>query len=281
MLCNLIIPGFPKSGTSSLYTYLNQHQRVQMSSVKEPHFFSVSEIWSNGEEYHNSLFHPDADVEYYGEASTIYCIDQVAIKRISRCLSDVKIIIILREPVERLISHYKWLFSLNLERRDIVTAVDEDGLQFDADTSWSGNYKSYLQFSNYSKYVPTWLEGFPGNCLLIFYEELAEQPDNVLDQCWRFLGLEHHDVSENRIWVNRTKSTLVEQRRSVSMLKRLLPPAIRSMVRNGILGQKLRRLGEVEIPIPEVSIEEKDKIKEMLSEDCSYYEEVRGRFSAG
>lgn len=55
-MCNLVVPGAAKSGTSALHEMLDAHPRVQMSSTKEPHYFSEDEIHENGVNWHNSLF---------------------------------------------------------------------------------------------------------------------------------------------------------------------------------------------------------------------------------
>ena len=54
--CNLIVPGFPKSGTSSLHDYLNLHPDICMSSPKECHFFAIENRYENGCKFHNKIF---------------------------------------------------------------------------------------------------------------------------------------------------------------------------------------------------------------------------------
>ncbi len=55
-LCNLVIPGAGKSGTSSLHTLLGEHPRIHMSSPKEPQFFSFDDLYQKGAESHNRIF---------------------------------------------------------------------------------------------------------------------------------------------------------------------------------------------------------------------------------
>ncbi|MEA3642075.1 MAG: hypothetical protein VBE63_19355, partial [Lamprobacter sp.] len=116
-LCNLVVPGFPKSGTSSLHEYLDLHPQINMSRHKESHFFAIEKHWNKGWDYHNSLFNISKDYSYYGESSTIYCISEKSIERIQSSLKSPKFIFLLRHPVQRVLSHYRWLCALGLERR--------------------------------------------------------------------------------------------------------------------------------------------------------------------
>lgn len=96
-LCNLIVPGFPKCGTSSLHEYLDQHPSINMSFSKESHYFSRDEIWEKGVDYHNSLFTKISKKEkYYGDSSTTYCLSEPAIERIRAHLVTPKVVFVLQ-----------------------------------------------------------------------------------------------------------------------------------------------------------------------------------------
>ena len=81
--CNLVVPGFAKSGTSSLHDYLNLHPDICMSSPKECHFFAINNKYENGCEFHNKIFSYSSDKAlFYGESSTIHSLWEPALKRI-------------------------------------------------------------------------------------------------------------------------------------------------------------------------------------------------------
>src|SRR5205809_6736903 len=114
--CNLIIPGFGKSGTASLHSYLALHPDICMSEPKEPGFFAISEAWRRGPEWYDTFFDDDGKPRcWYGESSTIYSIWEPALKRIKESLHSPKFIVLLRDPVQRLISHYKWYWAYGWE----------------------------------------------------------------------------------------------------------------------------------------------------------------------
>jgi hypothetical protein len=125
--CNFIVPGFAKSGTSSLHLYLAMHSEICMSDPKEPHFFACTRQWQRGLEWYNSIFQNECQPRrWYGESSTSYSVWEPALEKIKHWLHKPKFIILLRHPVERPFSHYNWLAAMNLESRSLRKAVREE-----------------------------------------------------------------------------------------------------------------------------------------------------------
>lgn len=112
---NLFIVGARKTGSTSLYHYLKQHPEIFMSPVKEPHFFSQNlkyhiHLYHTEKEY-LSLFEGAKDEKILGEVSTSYLDTKQTPIEISKFNPNVKIIIILRNPVELVHSmHYEFFF---------------------------------------------------------------------------------------------------------------------------------------------------------------------------
>lgn len=206
-LCNLIVPGAAKSGTSSLHEALNKHPKISMSEQKEPHYFCRSEKYAQGCNYHNGLFSPDDAAEFFGESSTGYMIWSDAVERIARDLTNPKIILLLRHPVERTISHWKWRVKLGLEGRPIMAAIEANGYGFDPEKPDNGyGYMSYLQFSEYSKYCSMWIEQFgKENCLTITTDDLRTKFQNTMSKCFSFLDLDNF-VFKDEVKSNETRN---------------------------------------------------------------------------
>ena len=193
-LCNLVVPGAAKSGTSSLHEALHRHPKICMckNEIKEPHYFCRSDVYTRGNSFHNSLFEPEGEVEFFGESSTGYMIWPDAIERIARDLTNPKIILLLRHPVSRTISHWRWRVRLGLENRPLMEAVESDGHGYDPEKPHNGyGYAAYLQFSEYSKYRPMWVEKFGEmNCLTITTDELESNFQNTMSRCFSFLQVD-------------------------------------------------------------------------------------------
>ncbi len=119
LMPNFLVIGAPKAGTTSLYKYLQQHPQIYMSPVKEPSFFALEgeelDILPSGNhsvtniDKYQSLFQGVAEEIAIGEASTTYLYSPKAPERIKYYLPNVKLIAILRNPVDRAFSNYKMI----------------------------------------------------------------------------------------------------------------------------------------------------------------------------
>jgi hypothetical protein len=107
---NFLIVGVQKGGTTSLDAYLRQHPRIGMASKKEVHFFDDEDRFGSGtpdyEVYHRHFDRLDSK-SIYGEATPIYCYWSESMRRIREYNPDIKIIMLLRNPVERAWSHWR------------------------------------------------------------------------------------------------------------------------------------------------------------------------------
>jgi hypothetical protein len=177
-----------------------------MSQPKEPHHFARSDRWAQGADAHNALFSDATGGEFYfGESSTTYCIWPEAAERIASTLEAPKVIILMRHPVERALSHYQWMYRLGLESRPFLEAMRADGESFHPDRPIHGCYRGYLAFSRYADNVPRWKELFPPqDLMLLSTSELASDPPTTLKRVHDFLGLAHHTPTK-REQVNRTR----------------------------------------------------------------------------
>lgn len=110
------IVGAQKAGTTALYEYLSKHPQIQATKEKEPHYFDCEERYKLGTQYYRSLFQFDLDLKLTFDASAGYLVYDKAPRRIYEHNPNIKIIILLRNPVERAYSAwnmYKGLYSSN------------------------------------------------------------------------------------------------------------------------------------------------------------------------
>jgi len=276
-ICNLVIPGFPKCGTSSLHEYLNIHPELNMSHPKECHFFSVDETWKRGTKFHNKLFKGRGiQQKRFGESSTTYCICEAALRRISHNLDNPKVIMLLRDPVERAVSHYKWLYALGLENRGFLEAIQVSGYEFDPNRPVEGCFMGYLEFSSYSKWVPKWVSAFGiDNVLLLQSEKLRLEPINILNDCAAFLNVSKIDWELPRE-KNRTEDvTIRSDNRIVRALNLILPESFRSAIKfnfpyifNTI---KASLVKETRRPSPLVADDEILMLRDLLKDESEFF----------
>lgn len=194
---NLFIPGAAKSGTSTLHDLLNQHPKICMSSSKEPYYLINDNFEYTKEEYntkYKTLFKDKPEALYKGDSSTSYMLFPNFIERVkSNVTNDVKFIFILRNPIDRIYSHYWYLKGLGSESLDFRSAIEKDK-HVEPNMSKKlpeGKFKNYYQYGLYGK----WLEKFYSNfnerqIKIILFEDLKENPLKITNECFSFLDLE-------------------------------------------------------------------------------------------
>ena len=192
---DFFIVGAPKAGTTSLYHYLNEHSEIEMSSQKEPDFFSDQSLQKKKLYYdknridtlekYNSLFERE-DVILRGDSSVSYLFYEDVPHKIITYNPDAKIIIMLRNPIDRAFSHYLMDYSLGLISESFETIIQKQSKHKNANLF----YQQYIQVSEYSKQIKRYLEVFSKeNIHFIDYEDFKNDSSDVVNSVFLFLGV--------------------------------------------------------------------------------------------
>lgn len=180
MLPNLLVIGVMKCGSTSLHDYLNQHPDIFMSETKELDYFVEEKNLNNGLEWYKSQFPIDA--KYRGESSINYFKGHLfkgVSERIQQTLENPKFILIVRNPVARLISHYT---------ENLVDEYEERSFE-DAFSSLDDNH--YIECSKYYYQLTFYLKHFnKENFYVVEMEELQKSPLEVMNCIFEFLSLQ-------------------------------------------------------------------------------------------
>ncbi len=218
-LPGFIVFGAMKSGTTSLLHYLSQHPHVFASYKKEVHFFDLN--YRQGVEWYRSFFPLRRTLgpgDAAGEASPLYIFHPPAPERIHRLLPEVRLVALLRNPVERAISQYFHEVRKGRETLDPMEALAREeermrpALQRADFNSTEFIHCSYKSRGRYAEQIARYLEFFPREQLLVrSSEQFFREPSRVLDEVFRFIGvdadfrardLEPRNVSSNRTRVD-------------------------------------------------------------------------------
>ena len=195
MKVDFFIVGAPKSGTTSLFHYLNRHPQVVMSSQKEPNYFSYNAIHEQGMYYDNnsintldkyeSLFLQKENM-LYGEASVSYLFYDNVAEDIKKYNPNSKIIIMLRNPIERAFSHYLMDYRLGLISDSFENIITKKSKHKNAHLF----YQQYIEVSKYSMQIQRYLDFFEkDNILFIDYEDFKNNVLETVDQVYNFLKI--------------------------------------------------------------------------------------------
>ena len=190
MLPNLIVIGAMKSGTTSLHHYLNLHPEIQMSRQKELNFFVEDQNWQRGVDWYKSHFSAGAKVR--GESSPMYSnfpIWEGVPQRMASVIPDAKIIYLVRDPVERIVSQYTHFYADQIDSRSFAKAL----------ATLPGNI--YINRSRYFFQISQYLEFFPSeNILIVTSESLSQKPRDTMRKIFQFLAVDPHFEFEFKLW---------------------------------------------------------------------------------
>ena len=218
---NFIVVGAAKSGTTSIHYYLKQHPEIYLPENKESFFFAgISKTFYSGEgsEYGSNIIENWEDyLTIYENASKEIAIGEVcvaylyfyknSIERIKKYLpSDIKILIILRNPIDRAFSNYKHHVRDNLEALTFEKAIEPETISKRLEEKWWWGF-DYISTGMYYEQVKAYLDAFK-EVRIIFYEDFEQDTRKTLKYLFEFLGVddsfepdisEKHNVSEIEI----------------------------------------------------------------------------------
>ncbi|GAC1378897.1 MAG: hypothetical protein NVSMB33_03620 [Ktedonobacteraceae bacterium] len=243
LLPDFLIIGAQRCGTTSLYYYLTEQPYIFPASIKEVHFFD--DRFMKGINWYRAQF-PTSVQKYWneriskhgfltGEASPSYLLHPHAPKRIAEALPAVKLIVLLRNPVDRAYSHY-WLRTTlgdeNLSFEDAISAEQEriaaEQEQVLTDENRRDTYRrfSYLTRGIYVDQLKRWMGYYPKEQFLILRsEDLYSNPAKVTGQTLEFLGVAGQEIEL------RKEYRQYRLARKTGYLEKKKPPQMESHVR--------------------------------------------------
>ncbi len=189
---SIIIPGASRSGTTSLYKHLENHRDICFSKIKEIHYFSVEDLYARGKDYYHSFFLPKPGEKLLAAADTYLFIDKKAPQRIKKYNPGMKFIIMLREPVDRAWSGYR--YAINNGYEDAGTSFSEafkkENERLEQLNIAGINNLCNVYQSRYHHHISHWMAYFKKEqFLLIKTQELNSNPAKVLHNITEFAGI--------------------------------------------------------------------------------------------
>ena len=277
-LPNLLIVGAAKCGTTSLHNYLKQHPDIFMTEQKEPHFLINSEIGKDRihkavtdlDDYED-MFKTESVYKYKGESSVMYlAFPEYSIKNIKKYLdADVKIIIMLRNPIERAFAGYLHNLRYNpSENLSFEEAFEKSEVRYHKEIDMTPDTR-YLHVGNYHSQVESFISMFDDNVLVIMYDDYVSNINLCLSNVFNFLAIDEISVDTSKrhmvggwVFKNRfLKNLVIPQNNFKSFIKSLIP---NEKIRHD-LKQKIMNISTVKTP--SISEEMHKKLTEYYRKD--------------
>lgn len=220
-LPNFIICGTQKGGTTALYAYLREHPEIFFALKKEVHYFDLN--YHQGIKWYEKHFRGvTSNHKAIGEASPFYMYLEEVPERIHETLPDVKLIFILRNPVDRAYSHYWHEVKLGYEWLSFEEAIKKEKDRLAEGTIYNKQHYSYLDRGKYVKQLKRYRKYFSKDQMLILMnDELKEEPEKVMKEIFEFLDVDSNFISPN--WHVRVYSGKSPKIWTFQRLKRYIP----------------------------------------------------------
>lgn len=232
--------GAQKSGTTTIHDILIQHTDLCLPSKKETKFFAFEENYTKGLDFYRSFFNCHDDKKLFGEIDPDYLLYEGTSKRIYDTFGkDTKFIIILRDPLQRAISHYNMEVYRGYETIDFLDAIQQEHIRI-KDSEINYSRFSYLIRGKYYEQIQKYLNYFPiQNFLFLTYEEdIVSNMNKTIAKIFEFLGINFQNI-ETAIYSNKTFQPrfgeLTKKKINSSTfqkIKMLLPETIRKIITN-------------------------------------------------
>jgi hypothetical protein len=193
---DFFILGAQKCGTTSLFYYIEDHPHICMSDPKEVVYFSRDETYAKGESYLNQFFHQCNKAEKLGTADVRLLTSTRAPQRVHAYNPNARLIVCLRDPVERAFSAY-WMAIRNGWEYSRITFEEAMNRELNSDHEADENlpenafHRHYIRNGLYYTQMQKWLQYFgEDNIMLIRDDSLKENATKVLKDIFTFIGVD-------------------------------------------------------------------------------------------
>jgi hypothetical protein len=266
-----MVVGAPKAATTALHDYLDLHPQIAMAVDKELNFFCDPDCADRLDDYARFF---DGRSMLRGESSPWYAADPIVPgvpERIRACLPEVKLIYLVRDPIERALGDYAQ-----------YAAVWEPIPIEDAFRNLGDPHDRYTAPGLYARQLERYLSVFPSEQVLVVDQaDLLTAPERTLLNVFRFLGADEAFVSPRfSVPVNTTATRRISRSiwrqlrgtRAVGLIKRL-PPRPRELV----LRPARRLMSRPPGPRPEPDPDLRERLRATFAEDAARLRELTGR----
>lgn len=284
---DFIIIGAPKSGTTALWHFLNQHWGIYMSPNKEPRFFTrlkgdmettikgdgprLSGNYDKGLQWYGSLFEQAHAGQKTGEASSVYFCNEDSPQLIFDHNPCIKLILMLRHPVTRLYSHYWQEHKLGFNFPSFEQMVQENHPRL----------RYYKRVSHYRTHLTRWFKFFSREQLrIVIQEEFESDPVTHFEKILEFLDSEQVDVNLDK----RYNEQVTPKNRKLALMLRLMKLIkVQGFIPNSVLDplnkirKKLVRANATPFAYPQMSTDLFNLFLEEYEEDMQFVEAVLDR----
>lgn len=267
--------GASKCGTSTICNHLSQHPDIFMVECKEPQFFSIDSVYAQGTDWYESLYDAVDTEKMIGEGSNTYTMKEAFPKTFDRMVSyfeniqDLKLIYCVRDPIRRIESYW-------LELR----AHGGESVHYDFNQAVRVNRKWLVDSSNYWQQINVYRPLVPDhNIHIIFFEDFIRNPQEIMSQCFEFLGVDPDvPLKDSELHFGQTsgrkmpRTTLSKLRayRLFRMGAKLVPESLRKFLKERFLFKPITEH-------PQLNAQAREWVADILEKDIEQFLEFSNK----
>lgn len=229
---NLFIVGGQKCGTTALASFLQQHPDICLVEGKEAHVFDSPRLQDVEKEIINEAYR--AKLQHYSQqryvcdATPIYCYLPGIMSRLASYSGSAKVIMILRDPIARAVSHYKMESRRGLEHRSLLGAFLTESVRLKGskdrladDSPW--RIHSYLDRSRYDHQLHSIYQCFHSEQVLILHsDDLRHHHHATLQRVFKFLDIAEHEIAHEEVFAGQEKTMGIGDKLAITLARFIL-----------------------------------------------------------
>jgi len=246
ILPNFLCIGASKSGTTSLFEILEQHPEIGLSSFKEPHFFDNDLNWKQGVDWYSKSYFLGLNKKVVGEFTPSYLSKDICPSRIKQILgSNVRFIVLLRNPIDRAYSHYLHTKRDEYEPLPFLEALkaEEERLNSFKNTKDDVSYARfcYLNSGMYAAHLKRYLKYFDEKqfCVILF-DDFINKRKEIINEILSFLNVNSDVNLELNILTNQASEARSVKLKKFMKKKSVLRKLLKYMIPSLELRQRIR-----------------------------------------
>lgn len=265
-----LIIGAMKCGTSTLAAQLGAQPGIFMTDPKEPNYFSDDDVFENGPEWYADLFRTAHVNDVKGEASTHYAKRPdypLTLSRMTKALPSPRLVYMIRNPIERLVSHYIHAWSLS------QTEITLDEMM--------RSNATLIDYGRYGWQIQPFIEAYgPDAVLLTSLEKLKKDPATELARVAEHIGFSGsvnwiedmgaRNVSSERMRKFPLQRLLIDNGVARALRRTLVPKSVRNRIRSTHLMTERPEISESELKkLQSIFLEDKQLLEQFFPQDES------------
>lgn len=285
---NFLVIGAAQSGTTSLYNYLNQHPDVYMCLVKETNFFTTYDYEDTPKTFtsmdfdgYKTLFQDVSQEKAIGEASPNYLYSSGSPELIASAIPDVKLIAILRNPVDRAYSNFMFLRLNGRESlEDFGSAIKAEEERIRSGRTYS---MRYVDRGYYGLQLERYFKRFRRNQIrILIFEDFVRDPVGVMKDLWQFIGVDPGFVPDVKLQHNKTGLSRSKLFHSLLNKPSLFRQKVKSCMdvllpNNEVIHKIVSSLKNMNIKKPPLSVDQKKVLLNIYKEDIRITQDLIGQ----